>query len=354
MPTGDSTGTAPSVAVAVHGMTCEGCATTVQRGLARLDGAQRVEVDREGGRATIVGDVDEAAVRARIEEMGYDLTAEADAAGMSWSPRQLAIAGALVAVVVALGLWVFLQISGGLTSGSGAARIEATFGQASLGAFGLAFVLGLAAAFAPSSLAMAPAVMGTVLEGHAHSRRRALTLSGAFVAGVLVVDAIVGAVFAAGGQAAIAWLEARLAIWFGLMFLVLAALALILSGIWRPRMPGFTPSASSSDSVRGAFLAGIPFGLLACPSCTPLLLPVILGAVAAGSPWYGAAILATFGLGRGLPLVAVGASAGAARTARSFRRYVPAIEKTVGGLLALGALYFLWAFAITVADRGLS
>jgi cytochrome c biogenesis protein CcdA len=63
--------------------------------------------------------------------------------------------------------------------------------------------------------------------------------------------------------------------------------------------------------------------------------------------------LAAFGVGRGLPLVAVGASAGAARTAGSWRRYVPVVEKTVGVLLAAGAVYFLWGFAITVADRGL-
>lgn len=103
----------------------------------------------------------------------------------------------------------------------------------------------------------------------------------------------------------------------------------------------------------GAFAAGIPFGLLSCPSCTPMLLPVILGAVATGDPLYGGAILATFGLGRGLPLVAIGTSAGAARTARSLRPYVPVVEKTVGILLALGAAYFLWAFAITIGDRGL-
>ena len=29
------------------------------------------------------------------------------------------------------------------------------------------------------------------------------------------------------------------------------------------------------------------------------------------------------------------------------------IERTVGALLVAGALYFLWAFALTVADRGL-
>jgi cytochrome c-type biogenesis protein len=240
-----------------------------------------------------------------------------------------------------------------VTGADAAQGIQATFERISPAAFGLAFILGLAAAFAPSSLAMAPAVMGAVLESHAHSRRRAAALATAFVGGVLVVEAVVGAVFSAGGQAAIAWLEARLAVWFALMFLVLAVMAVITLEVWRPSLPSFAPDLPDAGSVGGAFAAGIPFGLLACPSCTPMLLPVILGAVATGSPLYGAVILAVFGLGRGLALVAVGASTGAPRTARSLRRYLPVIEKTVGVLPAAGALYFLWAFAITVAGRGL-
>lgn len=227
----------------------------------------------------------------------------------------------MVGIVVGAGVVVFTRVAGAVTSPDGAAGIEATFAAASPVAFGLAFVLALAAAF---------------------------------VGGVLVVDAAVGAVFAAGGAAAIDWLEARLAIWFLLMFLVLAVLAVVTLGVWRPSLSSFAPDLPRPDTVGGAFPAGVPFGLLACPSCTPMLLPVILGAVATGDPVYGAAVLGTFGLGRGLPLVAVGASAGAARAARSLRRYVPVVERTVGFLLAAGALYFLWAFGLTVADRGLA
>lgn len=346
----DPSGSGTTFQVPVHGMTCEGCATTVRRGLSRLEGVEQVEVDAGDATATVTGSVTEADVRDRIVTMGYDLAPGDD--DRSLSRRQLAGLVGVVVLVVALGLWAFLQVSGAVT-GAGAADVQTTFSRASPVAFGLAFVLGLAAAFAPSSLAMAPAVMGAVMEGHAHSRRRAATLAAAFVGGVLVVDAVVGAVFAAGGQAAIAWLEARLAIWFGLMFLVLAVLALIMFRVWRPALPSIAPRLPRGDSVVGAFGAGIPFGLLACPSCTPVLLPVILGAVATGDPIYGGAILATFGLGRGLPLVAIGTSAGAARTARSLRPYVPVVERTVGVLAAMGAAYFLWAFALTIADRGL-
>ena len=291
----------------MHGMTCDSCADTVRRGLSRLDGVTHVEVDAGDARAVVTGDVDDATVRERVLRMGYDLTPVTTRA---WSTGQMTAVVGLVVAVLAAGTWIFTRVAEAVTGPSGAAGVESTFAAVSPAAFGLAFVLGLAAAFAPSSLAMAPVVMGTVLEGRAHSTGHAARQAAAFVSGVLVVDAVVGAVFAAGGAAAIAWLEARLAVWFLLMFLVLTLLAIVALDVWRPRLPGAVRDLPRPDTPGAAFAAGVPFGLLACPSCTPMLLPVILGAVATGDPVYGAAVLATFGLGRGLPLVVVGASTG--------------------------------------------
>lgn len=86
----------------------------------------------------------------------------------------------------------------------------------------------------------------------------------------------------------------RLAICFALMVLVLAILGAYTLRIWRPRVPSYVPAIGGGDGL-----------------------------------------------------------AGAARTARSLRRYVPVIERTVGWLLLAGAAYFLWLFAVTVAARGL-
>jgi copper chaperone len=60
----------------VDGLTCEGCAETVTWGLAGLDGVAGVEVDVSGGTATVTGRGDVVrveAVRARIEELGFDV-----------------------------------------------------------------------------------------------------------------------------------------------------------------------------------------------------------------------------------------------------------------------------------------
>lgn len=209
-------------------------------------------------------------------------------------------------------MWVLAEVAGAVTSAEGATRVEATFAAVPPVAFGLAFLLGLAATFAPSSLATAPAVMGTMLEGRTHSSGRALALAGVFVGGVLLVDAAVGAVFAAVGgrrdrvaRCTAGDLVPVDASGPGRARAGHARRAALVTAELRPQLRG--PIASA------AFAAGVPFGLLACPSCTPLLPAVLLGAVTTGDPLHGAAILAGPGPGpgRGLPPVTAGPSAGA-------------------------------------------
>ena len=59
----------------VTGMSCGHCAGAVQGELGRLPGVTGVDVDLEHGRVTVVSEdrLDAAAVRAAIEEAGYDL-----------------------------------------------------------------------------------------------------------------------------------------------------------------------------------------------------------------------------------------------------------------------------------------
>jgi len=67
--------------VAVEGMTCASCVNRVQRGLSRLDGVERADVNLATGRATVTfhpGQVAVDDVRARIESLGYASPPEAD------------------------------------------------------------------------------------------------------------------------------------------------------------------------------------------------------------------------------------------------------------------------------------
>ena len=59
----------------VTGMTCGHCVSAVTEEVARIPGVTAVDVDLESGGLTVTSDapVDEAAVRAAVEEAGYEV-----------------------------------------------------------------------------------------------------------------------------------------------------------------------------------------------------------------------------------------------------------------------------------------
>ena len=62
----------------VSGMTCEHCVASVKEEVSEISGVTEVEVDLETGRLVVVAPdpVDPAAVRAAVDEAGYDVTSE--------------------------------------------------------------------------------------------------------------------------------------------------------------------------------------------------------------------------------------------------------------------------------------
>jgi copper chaperone CopZ len=58
----------------VNGMTCSHCVAAVSEKVGAIAGAEGVAVDLDSGRLDVRGhDVDDAAVRAAVEEAGYSL-----------------------------------------------------------------------------------------------------------------------------------------------------------------------------------------------------------------------------------------------------------------------------------------
>jgi P-type Cu+ transporter len=63
--------------LAVYGIRCQGCATALTLGLGEVDGVCQVDVDVAGNRIAVVGQADlvnEPALRAKVQELGYRLT----------------------------------------------------------------------------------------------------------------------------------------------------------------------------------------------------------------------------------------------------------------------------------------
>jgi len=336
-------GRAASLELPVAGMSCESCASTLRRGLATLEGVSHVDVDLADGRVVLAGApgaLDATAARARIGELGYQLTDEPTADARRWSAWELGLA---VLVVVLVGAVAFQLGSDAYFRPGAIAGLNETIGEISALGIGVALLLGLAVGFGPPTYAVAPVLMGYVSGSPETSTRRTVKLAGAFVGGLVLIDLVVGAAFGFAGTPAIGFLSSRLALWYAIAAVLLAALALVNLRVWRLRLPSWRPERSPRGPG-GAFALAVPFGLMACPGCTPLLLPVALGAAASGSPVYGAALMGAFALGRGLPVGLLGVSAGAFRRALGVRRLVSWLERVTGVLLLAAATWFVVQF----------
>ena len=60
----------------VNGMTCGGCVRNVKRAIASVDGVSDVEIDFKHRQAIVTSDteLDDAAVKAAVEDAGYEVT----------------------------------------------------------------------------------------------------------------------------------------------------------------------------------------------------------------------------------------------------------------------------------------
>lgn len=209
-----------------------------------------------------------------------------------------------------------------------------------LGLAGVALA-GLLVGVAPSSLPLYSVVAGCV-GGQAGRRTKGLLLSAGFVVGMATVDAAVGLLVGLLGFAVLAGIVRYLALTDLLLAALLVVLGLALLRKIHIVVPVLRPSARRVDTVVAAYALGVPFGLSACPACTPMMLPILGAAAATGSPWLGGLLLFVFGLSRGVPLVLVGAAADGAKRVPRFTMWVPMVERVGGVLLLIAALYFLY------------
>ena len=209
----------------------------------------------------------------------------------------------------------------------------------------MAFV-GLVVGIAPSSFPLLSIAAGlaagrSAATPKAHAHRRGLWLAAGFALGIATTDAVIGALLGLAGFAVLRVLGSILPFAYAVLGVVLVITGLALLRVIHIAIPVLAPTVRPQRSFLGSYALGLPFGLSTCPACTPLLLPVVAGAAATGSPMMGAVLMLTFGIARGIPIVIAGTAAGAFAHAGRTRRFVIAAER-IGGVLTLGAAaYFL-------------
>lgn len=211
----------------------------------------------------------------------------------------------------------------------------------SLVAFGIVFLAGLTMGLAPSSYALYPVIAGFVAGDEERSTGRGFVLSLAFVLGTASVDAALGALFGLVGGAVIEAVARYVVAWNLIAAILLITLGLVLLRMFTVTWPVLTMTWRKTHSVPGAYALGIPFGLTACPACTPMILPMLAAAAVTGTWWFGALLMFVFGLARGLPLLVVGTSAGLFARLKGVSRWAAKLQTAAGWLLVLAGTFFL-------------
>lgn len=213
----------------------------------------------------------------------------------------------------------------------------------------LAAGAGLLLALTPAVLATVPVVMGYVAGEPGIRRRKAFTRSLAFVVGTATTFGAYGLVFG--------WAGTKFAAFFGANGYLIAGVVMVLLGLamlkaFRLRAPSVTAPERRVESLAGAYLLGLPFGLVgsACPCSIPVVLTMLLYAGTTGSAWYGALLLFVFALVRGLPLVLAGTFTGLLKDFKAVARWQPRLEKASGLLLiVLGVAFVAQRFGTVAA-----
>ncbi len=92
----------------------------------------------------------------------------------------------------------------------------------------------------------------------------------------------------------------------------------------------------------GGFLLGLAFAIGWTPCIGPVLAAILSVAASRDTAYEGAALLAVYSLGLGVPFLLAGVAIGPFLTFfKSFRRHLGTVEKVMGGLLVLTGMLFV-------------
>ena len=198
-------------------------------------------------------------------------------------------------------------------------RIAAMLADASLAWTALAFVgFGLLLTFTPCVFPMVPILVGVISGDRAGSGApgvgRAGLLSAVFVLSMALVYAAVGVAVGLTGASLQAWFQQPWVI--GLFAGVFVLLALATFGLFELQTPHFLRQVLErhtrrlGGSIGGAAALGVTSAVVVSPCVTPPLIGALLYIASSGDPVTGGTALFALGIGMGIPLLIVGASAG--------------------------------------------
>jgi thioredoxin:protein disulfide reductase len=208
------------------------------------------------------------------------------------------------------------------------------------------FGIGLLLSLTPCVLPMIPILSGIIVgAGENVTARRGFSLAMTYVQGMAVTYAAAGAVFVlAFKQAPQAFFQQP---WIVMIFVALfVALAFAMFGAWTLQMPSAIQTRLTDASNRqrsGTYLGTFVMGALSALVVTACVAPALIAALSVisqtGQIARGAAALYVTGLGMGMPLLLVGASAGTLLP--KVGPWMDTVKSLFGVLFLAVAIYFL-------------
>ncbi|HTM68021.1 MAG TPA: cytochrome c biogenesis protein CcdA [Candidatus Binatia bacterium] len=221
-----------------------------------------------------------------------------------------------------------------------------------LAALAAAFVAGLLSVATPCVLPMVPITLATVGITRATSRGRAFLTAAAYMAGIVLTFTALGVAFALSGRMLGSLLShPATAIVLAALFVAMALSSFEVLPFRLPNAVTQLASKVGGHGPPGAFAAGLVAGFIAAPCIGPVLAAILSYVSTTRDAVFGAALLASYGIGFGLPFLVVGAFA--LRLPKS-GPWMTAIKGFFGIVLLAGAFWFLrGAFPVLRAPASL-
>ncbi len=216
------------------------------------------------------------------------------------------------------------------------------------------FGFGLLLSLTPCVLPMFPILSGMIVgRGHAVTRMHGFMLSAAYVLGMALTYAIAGVAAGLSGAMLSAALQNPWVL--GSFALVFVILALSMFGVYELQLPArwqtrLTDSANRlpGGKYTGVFAMGVLSALIVGPCVAAPLAGALLYISQSRDGVLGAAALFALALGMGVPLLAMGASAGALLPKAG--PWMEAVKRFFGVLLIAVAIYLLSPVIPTAAQ----
>ena len=206
----------------------------------------------------------------------------------------------------------------------------------------LAFLLGVLLSLTPCIYPMIPITVGILQAQGSKSVFYNFLLSFTYTAGIAVTFAVLGLIAAFTGQIFGSILINPIFVVILVAILVYFALSLFgLYEIYIPRFMQKTGSGPQKGSILSIFLFGLASGSVASPCVSPGLILLLSIVTAIGSKLLGFALLFSFGLGLGLPLMIIGTFSGSMSMLPKAGMWMIEIKKIFGLMMFGVCFYFL-------------